>query len=722
MAAGSVLAAAGLKTAIVTQTYVDALTHNVLELRPGSTVGPPSVAHGNLGNTVGGRQTDLTKPERLSVLLGPRATLRGIVRDLLARTFVAGHSPQNPFDELRVVQGVYVYNRTYLEGLPAPAWRVGLWLPLPVEVDAAGAWTVNWDFVMASGVNFDPTRWAALDAPAEALALPDPDALPAQATAFLAGKDQATAASALVTQLVANPFDCVFLVYEIFRQLPAAGARSTAGVASEIVTGLTLRELTLLARVTAGNAVLRRLWSAIAGSAAAGAPAARDRLAPALGLAGAPGAWRNPDETGPTVVPSELPLRPALPGAPQPKPARQKPNNLTGEDPDGVHTLVLGRDLCVGNVASFTQKNGSTWSGAAYTGRIPPSAWTRTHANALRLTSTAEQARLDVVLKIAENEAYLDGSRAADKGTLSSAIQQWSIHLNDELPALLERFRVAAPDHYDLFFGLYGLQTLRWARTGPALGALEAPPTPPEADIRRDNPDAYTGTVPTTDPKAYDVAYATVGSLAPGGAWRLLPQPPDAVTALGPRHTFFGVSPRTGAGRGFEVSPTWVGRVRLAALCSAEYQLCQIWTGVYRFERLRRQLGTTTVDGVGYPPAELLRSEFAAAAALDQHVNAPFWVAGDVATAVSRTNAALAVNPDAASAQDMRAHDPVTGAVPHPPLRAPWLTAFAVDYLAVRRLVGKLNRDAELVKLHDAGMAAVPRIGLSAQPGSFLGW
>jgi len=316
----------------------------------------------------------------------------------------------------------------------------------------------------------------------------------------------------------------------------------------------------------------------------------------------------------------------------------------------------MGRSLCLGNTAAHVQANRSSWSGPAYTGRVAVTPWARAHAAALRLTSAQEQARLDVVLRIAANEALLDGSRAADKGTLSSGIQQWSIHLNDELPALLERFRVAAPDHYDLFFGTYGLQVRRWARATPGPGGLEAPPTPAEADVRRDNPDAYTGTVPKTDPKAYDVGYATVGSLAPGGPWTLLPQPPDRVNALGLRHTFFGAGPHP-SGRGYQISNAWCARVRLAALCSNDYRLCQIWAAVYRFERLRVQVGTITVDGVGYPAPELLTSQFAVAAALDQHINAPFFVKKALDRAAARTMSAVA---SPAGADDMRPHDPPT--------------------------------------------------------------
>jgi hypothetical protein len=714
MAGGKVLTAAGA-TASPVQVAAAAQTRNALLWVPTTDVGQPSVITGTLLNTVGGRQTNQANPDRVAVFLAPGATLRGVAADLYQRYRPAGAAEVNPFDELRVAQAVWVYNEAFLTAA-APAWRVGLWLPMPIEVEGL-TWTTDWETVLSWADRFPPARFAELDTPAAALPLPDPDALVGEAAAWVAAHTLAPAAAELAFAIVANPFECVFRTYEIFRRLPATGATSRETVAIAVVDALSGRELTAAAHVTAGNAVLRRLWAALATATSGGAAGARDRLAPALGLAGSAGAWTNPADRGPTVVPLELPREVVMPGLklPAPKPATQKPTKLTGEDPNGRHVLVLGRDVCTGNLDSYTQKNGTSWTGPSYTGRVRPAAWVAAHAGPLRLTSTVEQARLDVAVKIAENEAYLDGSRGADKGTLSSGIQQSSIHLDDELPALLERFRVGAPDHYDLFFGMYGLQSRIWARTGPGLGDAEAPPTPPQADVQRDNPEAFTGGVPDTDPKSYDVAYATVGQVPPGGAWTLLPQPPGSVTSVGPRHAFFGV---TKTGLAYTVADTWCARVRLAALCSTDYRLCQLWTAVYRFERLRRQVGTIKVDGVDHSAADLLRSQFAAAAALDEHVNAPWQVRGNLQGAVQRVAEASAANPDSAVAGEMRPHESPAD----PTLRVPWLLAFAVNYVSLRQPVGKEHRDATLLHMHDLGLATVPAPGLSSQPGSFLGW
>jgi hypothetical protein len=714
MAGGNMLKAAGA-TATPAQIYADAQTRNALLRIPGGVPDPHTDVVGTLGNTTGGRQVDPTKPDRVSVYLGPRATLRGVVSDLLRRTLPLPEPVATLDEELLSAQGVFVYNLDYLDALGPGAWRVGLWLPLPVEVDGT-TWTNDWETVRAWAADFPTDRFAELDTPAAALPIPDPDLLPGEVAPVLTGTADAIATD-LADQLVTNPFDAVFRAYEIFRGLPAAGATSAQVIAQKLVEAISARELTLLASVTAGNAVLRRMWTALETSAEPGADDAREWVATSLGLhLDAPsGTWSGPLVVGPTAVPDELPREVVVPTKKPvfPKRATQKVER-PDEDPNGYHRLVLGRDLCVGDIASHTQRNGRSWAGPAYTGRVLPGRWAAAHAALLRITGTVELARQEVVLKIAENEAFLDGSRAADKGMLSSGIQQWSIHLNDELPPLLERFRVAAPDHYDLFFGLYGLQSRLWARTGDEPGDLEAPPTPPDADIRRDNADAFTGTTPETDAKAFDATYATVGHLPPGGAWQHLPEPPSTVTAVGPRHAYFGV---TQAGTSFAVDSTWVGRVRLAALCSTEYRLCQVWHGIYRFERLLRSIGTIAVDGVDHTAPELLPSQFAAAAALDEHINAPWQVDDHLVAAIARTFAATAAHPDAAVREEMRPHED-DGST----LRVPFLHALAVNYLAVRTPEGKEHRDATLVKLHDLGLDTTPPPGLASLPGTFAGW
>lgn len=714
MAGGSVLKAVGA-TATPAQIYADAQTRNALLRIPGGVLDPHTDVEGTLVNTTGGRQTDPNKPDRLSVYLGPRATLRGVVTDILHLTLPLPDPAPTPYDELLSAQGVFVYNLDHLDALGPGAWRVGLWLPLPVEVTGT-TWTHDWETVKGWADDFPTDRFAELDTPAANLPIPDPDLLPGEVAPVLLGTPEAIATD-LAAQVVANPFDAVFRAYEIFRGLPANGATSAQVVAQKMVEAISARELTLLASVTAGNAVLRRMWTALETSAEAGAEDAREWVASSLGLQfdGPSNSWFGPLVVGPTVVPDELPYEVVVPlKKPLPRKAAVQARARADEDPNGIHRLVLGRDLCVGDFTSYTQKNGRSWTGAAYTGRVLPGTWAAAHVEPLRLTSAVEVARRDVVLKIAGNEAFLDGSRAADKGTLSSGIQQWSIHLNEELPPLLERFRVAAPDHYDLFFGLYGLQTRLWARTGGNPGDPEAPPTPPDADIRRDNPDAFTDVTPDVDPKSFDATYATVGRMLPGGAWEHLPQPPDSVTAVGPRHAFFGV---TLTGKAFSIDSAWVARVRLAALCSTEYSLCQVWTGVYRFERLSRSIGTVAVDGVPHTASELLSSQFAVAAALDEHINAPWQVAPNLAKAVARTVAATAANPDAAVRDELRPH-----ADDGSTLRVPFLLDLAVNYLSVRNPVGKEHRDGTLVKLHDQGMDTTPPPGLASQPGTFAGW
>src|SRR4029453_19401925 len=113
--------------------------------------------------------------------------------------------------------------------------------------------------------------------------IPDPDLLPGEVAPVLAGTADAIA-TGLADEVVTNPFAAVFRAYQSSRGLPATGATSAAAVAQKMVEAISARELTLLAGVTAGNAVLRRMWTALEFSAEPGAEDAREWVATSLGL------------------------------------------------------------------------------------------------------------------------------------------------------------------------------------------------------------------------------------------------------------------------------------------------------------------------------------------------------------------------------------------------------------------------------------------------------
>ncbi|MEH0972624.1 hypothetical protein V6U77_16005 [Micromonospora sp. CPCC 205546] len=717
-AVAEAVAAAGLVTDHPGAT--PPMTYNVLLRVPaGSAAGVPTTVRGTLQNRVGGRGAPASRPT-LSLFLGPGATLRGIAYWLTRTVKPSGAPDATPYDEMRVARALWAWNRDYLAALGGQvAWRTGLWLPVPVEIAADGAqWVTDWDTVAGWADNLPTGLPASLDAPAQHLPIPDPVALRAEVTAWSTGRDLAEVADVVERDLVGNPFEAVFRIVEILGRIQARDAQDAVELAATVVGRLAGGELATLAGVTAGHALLRRLWSLVGPADDGDAEEARDALGPALGLTRTgSGGWQPPDVVGPTVVPDELPAVPPAPPVKGRKPAPQGlvvPWKQPTENPGGRHTMVLGRDLCVGVTDSYTQKNGTSWTGPAYAGRLDPARFIQDNAATIGLTTAQERARLRVTELIAPNEGRLDAARAADKGTLSTGIQQWSAHLNEELPVLLARFKRAAPDHYDLFFGMYGLDTEPWWRVGGKEAVAEVAD---EAQVRAANPEAFDAAGAARQGKEYALRYATLFRVPPGGGRQRLPEPPDTVTEVLPRHAFFGVSAK---GRAYTLAPQWCGRIRLASLCSVPYDLVQVWTAVWRFERLARQpLGKAKllVRGRQYRIRDFVTSEYAAALVIDQHINAPFWVTEAIDRAINRTERAVARMAEPMRTELRPFDEGASGA-----LRAPWLRLFQINYLAERNLVGKADRDMRITGLHDRFDESNGWAGLDPEPGSFAGW
>ncbi|MFG2099746.1 hypothetical protein ACGFJ5_04020 [Micromonospora echinaurantiaca] len=717
-AVAEAVAAAGLVTDHPGAT--PPMTYNVLLRVPaGSAAGAPTTVAGTLQNTVGGRRTPTQRPT-LSLFLGPGATLRGIAYWLRRTIKPAGAPDATPYDEMRVARALWAWNRDYLAALGGPAaWRTGLWLPVPVEIAEGGAqWVTDWDTVAGWADGLPTGLGVSLDAPAQHLPLPDPAALTRAVATELAVRDLDEVADVVERDLVGNPFEAVFRIVEILRQVRADDPDDAVELAATLVGRLTAGELATLAGVTAGHALLRRLWALVGPADDGDAEDARDALGPALGLTRTgSGAWQPPDVIGPTVLPDELPPVPPAPPVKGKKPAPQglrSPWKEPTENPGGRHTMVLGRDLCIGVTDSYTQKNGTSWTGPAYVGRLDPARFIQDNAAAIGLTTVEERARLRVTELIAPNEGRLDAARGADKGTLSTGIQQWSAHLNEELPVLLARFKRVAPDHYDLYFGMYGLDTEPWWRVGGKEAAVEVADP---AQVRAANPEAFDATGAPREGKEYALRYATLFRVPPGGGRQRLAEPPDSVTQVLPRHAFFGV---TAKGKAYTVAPEWCGRIRLASLCSLPYNVVQVWTAVWRFERLARQpLGKAKllVRGRQYRIRDFVTSEYAAALVIDQHINAPFWVPEAIDRAINRTERAIERMAEPARTE-LRPFDEGTSG----PLRAPWLRLFQINYLAERNLVGKADRDMRITGLHDRFDDTNGWVGLDPEPGSFAGW
>ena len=177
------------------------------------------------------------------------------------------------------------------------------------------------------------------------------------------------------------------MIYEALRQL----AGDAFDVALKMLDGMVDHQVALLASLSAGNGMLRRL-DRRPGESAAGL-SGPDQAALTRPMRCSPAhcgrRWPDPD---PRVVlrtarddnqrKSRGPLHNAIDSATDP----------TG----GLHRLILGRDVAVGVIASNTIQ-GTTYTGPDYFGRVSPGPFaTRDHANVNPGSDAKISARLAV--------------------------------------------------------------------------------------------------------------------------------------------------------------------------------------------------------------------------------------------------------------------------------------------------------------------------------------
>ena len=528
---------------------------------------PPGVRTDVLVHAEGGLTTDATLRPRVSVLLGPGTTVQGIAATLLplyaAGAAGAGGKPAPTRDEL--ARAIVVYNRFYL---PTQTWaehRVGLRLPLPIEIEQpSGTWIVNADSVRAQAAQFDGAWLSRLTRAPAPLDLPDPMAgLPQEASALIAGQPNAAAlGTVLMATVLRNPSAGVFLLFEVLRQL--TGTVPPADVALAMLDGMVTHQAALLASTSAGQGVLRRL-DAVLASAPPSTDAARlnrDRALLAAALFVTPGGPRVPFLELPET-PGQLNDRGPVPNAPGP-----------AEPAGGRHRVVLGYDVCVGRVKD-EPVSGVTYRGPVYPGRLLPGPFAA--ADATRLPADASSlARLAIVFGIAPNEGNLDAIRMRDAGILSSGIHQWSAHSAPELPSLLFRFKSLTPEEFSLYFGMYGLDVI-------------------------------------PDPNAAHMGQFILRRVDASGA---------AVNMdYNATRTFFGGTVEAGGTVVF--GTTWASRFRLVSLTSEAYRRCQLLEAIGRFDRIKREVGNITVAGTAVAIATLITSRQGVALLLDSHINKP---------------------------------------------------------------------------------------------------
>jgi hypothetical protein len=767
MGAFGVLDAFGIRVSSALMFYNTAESRNCLLLEPGVPSSRPIHEAPGLAFLSGGLPAadPSLRPRKIAVP-GPGCTLMGIARSLL-NTFNAA-APRvtagGPLTDFELAHGLLAYNRAFL-GYTGPqppgvirwlpTWNAGTYLTLPMELDTtANAWITNLGKVREWAATLTTEDDLALSDANSALPLviPDRAALTTQVATLLAGAPPAgaptvaTLADSLRTQLLTNPFEAVFRTVELLRQLrdggPGGAAARSADVVKLIVELCNLSSTQLfqaVAQGTGGNAVLRQFQIAMEDPmlVSSAAPTAADEQRTRAVLAGALGlveitansnSWQNVREWGPTVLPQELSLTKA----------QQIRKDEFGKT--FLQAMAFGRSVDISTSAGGTLNKDTGRESLSYIGkstynpvdwlaangaannivqRLAP-ATSATTVPALAIEQAKVGERLRIACRIAGNEGGLDSTQAGDKGIVSFGMQQWAANTDEELSVLFERFRVQAPDHYDLFFGTLGLQTARWDNSAAAADPGAA---------KKDTANPY-GPDPTGKTKAdlihYFPLFATFLNVAAGSKAVAMP-PPAKLGGPSPRNAFFGDSKN---------ARKWFARTRLAAILSVDYLRVQYHQAAWRFTRIQHEVSKTVgrTKRTAFDPAstqtysvdlrgdaalpgttgtfeysELFGADMGAAAVLDHHINAPSKVITSVPDAVNRTPGDTVV----ADGTGRNFNDV-------------WLRRFAINYIAGRILPpdNARARGWGLIRLHDLdhGNPPNPARSLSPDPGTFTGW
>lgn len=209
--------------------------------------------------------------KRLTVILGPDDTLRSIAKKVLPifnqatpATPEGGGTPlpvtQLTVDEL--AKGLLVFNSQFL-GVPNMTdWKVGLRLPLAVEVNkVTGERTLHTGTVATWAASFDPTLAPLLDQKPAAAATPTADELRRSVEAFLASTTTPLARGlALSTRALLNALEAQPFIDEAFRQLGPDGFE----VALEFMTHIVIHQVEAIGAQVPGQQILQALRNALA--------------------------------------------------------------------------------------------------------------------------------------------------------------------------------------------------------------------------------------------------------------------------------------------------------------------------------------------------------------------------------------------------------------------------------------------------------------------------
>lgn len=264
-----------------------------------------------------------------------------------------------------------------------------------------------------------------------------------------------------------NPYAVLFALVETSLALEKAASANAGTFAAAFWDALTPPERTVLNTTSAGHAWLRRLWSWW------GRGAASATLRTSLGLTNDDLLARSPGVGG-----HDEPPLPGIAGLPVCSAA------TTGKP---MPVMAFGRRVDFGGAAYPKDKPvwfGVTTGGVVGAGQYlvpaagvspPRDPTTVPGPNAAARDSLAAQYGR-ILTAISATEGNLDAGNSSDSAMCSLGFQQWSMHVADQGPLLLERLKQVSPAYFDLTVGALGIQTGP-AGTGPSATPTAPPPT-----------------------------------------------------------------------------------------------------------------------------------------------------------------------------------------------------------------------------------------------------
>jgi hypothetical protein len=495
-------------------------------------------------------------PLRVVAVLGPGATFRGLATVLLPRFNAATGLPAGtkPLTQEELAKGLADFADEAL-GPGDGHHQVGLLVPLPIEVDGSGKWTVDVPGLRARARAFRGTP--ILGRAPKPLPVPDPAQIEGEASSSFVPPFTPGMPRTQWERALRNPSELVLVFYEVVRLRARTGAKAAASFTLDFLATAQPHHLQLLAATTAGNALLRRLRTVLAGAVPAGVDAADFAAKKALvdnALFQGPAGNR-------TLVPHlDVPLSIDLlddPGGVA-LPTPGAPSDPAG----GFHRLVLGRDVAAGRDPT-APKGSTTFAGpVGFGGRLELDPYLEEDEAGLGSGDPLVGGPLELLSQESPGKQgrRLDTVVANHSLLLTVGIEHWSATDARGLPALLFAVKASAPDEFDLHIGLHGL------------------------DVDRDPADT------------------TKFRLRQVGASGTASTPLNAAQVA----AFFG---RGGSGAATTFDPLWPARLRFAALVARGFRRAQLQLAGARVKTTAKPIELAVASAGPFPKPYVLDLE-----------------------------------------------------------------------------------------------------------------